>query len=369
MSTTPYYCVLRQCWDVVRSSFVDGEQIGSLCSGIGGLDIAVEQVTGARPAWFAEIDAPASAVLAEHWPDVPNVGDLRTADLPPVDVLTAGFPCQDLSAAGRKAGIRGTKSGLWWDIAEVIGRVRPRLVVLENVPRLVTGADQDEEGEDADGSGSVGRDRMVEPARRPVRRPWLGAVLGSLAELGYVGSWGVVRSADVGAPHTRARWFACAQPVGGEPVRPVTGPPARLAMFRGHVLPTPTVSQPGGSVEAFIARKARNGMPPHVTDLGMVVERLMPDEGYGPWTPAVDRWVHVHGQPAPPAKIDGRLNPDFVEWMMGYPAGWTARLARTNRLRVLGNAVQPQTAVAAISALLGRMNGSVASGTWYGSVQ
>ncbi len=103
-------------------------RLGSLCSGIGGLDLAVEAVTGASPAFFAEVDKDASRVLAHRWPDVPNLGDLRTADLPDVDILTAGFPCQPVSQAGKR---QGTDDGRWLfdDIAEAVGRMgtRPRL--------------------------------------------------------------------------------------------------------------------------------------------------------------------------------------------------------------------------------------------------
>lgn len=115
--------------------------IGSLCTGYGGLDLAAAEVFGGRPAWMADPDPGAAAVLAHHWPHVPNLGDITIADfraVPPVDVLCAGFPCQDLSYAGRGAGIReGTRSGLWHHIADAVGVVRPRYLVLENVAAIV----------------------------------------------------------------------------------------------------------------------------------------------------------------------------------------------------------------------------------------
>ena len=85
-------------------------RIGSLCSGYGGLDLAVELVLGGQVAWYAETDRHASTVLAHHWPDIPNLGDIRTVDwtkVEPVDIVTAGFPCQDISNAGKRAGITG----------------------------------------------------------------------------------------------------------------------------------------------------------------------------------------------------------------------------------------------------------------------
>jgi DNA (cytosine-5)-methyltransferase 1 len=77
-----------------------GPRIGSLCTGYGGLDLAVELVLGGRLAWYAETDPHAQTVLAHHWPDVANLGDIRTVDwtgVEPVEILTAGFPCQDYS--------------------------------------------------------------------------------------------------------------------------------------------------------------------------------------------------------------------------------------------------------------------------------
>lgn len=112
-------------------------KIGSLFSGYGGLDLAVEAVTGAYPAWFCEFDPAPSKVLAYHWPDVPNHKDVTQidwADVEPVDILTGGSPCQDLSQAGKRAGMtEGTRSNLWVNMREAINHLRPRLVVWENV--------------------------------------------------------------------------------------------------------------------------------------------------------------------------------------------------------------------------------------------
>jgi hypothetical protein len=107
---------------------------GSLYSGSGGLDLAVMAVTGARLAWCAETDQYAAAVLARHWPDVPNLGDVTALDwaqVPPVDLVSAGWPCQDISYAGHGAGItEGTRSGLWLTIADGLRRLRPSYVSL-----------------------------------------------------------------------------------------------------------------------------------------------------------------------------------------------------------------------------------------------
>src|SRR5690606_32149221 len=111
-------------------------RLGSLCTGYGGLDLAAETVLGPLThAWHAEIDPHASQVLAHHWPDVPNLGDLTAVDwghVEPVDVLTAGYPCQPLSLAGRRAGMNDER-WIWDGVYAAIRVLRPRIVLLENV--------------------------------------------------------------------------------------------------------------------------------------------------------------------------------------------------------------------------------------------
>jgi len=191
-------------------------KIGSLFSGYAGLDQAVEKVTGATPAWFAEFDKAPSAILAKHYPDVPNYGDITKIDftkVEPVDILTGGFPCQDLSIAGKREGIKkGTRSGLWLEFARAIKELEPRLVVIENVRGLLSAkAHSDlEPCEWCLGEGGSG-----EP---PLRA--LGAVLGSLAELGYDARWTGLRAADAGAPHARFRVFITAYRSGSAHKKP-----------------------------------------------------------------------------------------------------------------------------------------------------
>src|SRR6266536_643407 len=102
-----------------------GPAIGSLCTGYGGLDLAVLDVLGGHLAWVADNSRGAAAILAARFPGVPNLGDLTRVDwasAPPVDVVTAGFPCQDISCAGRRAGIeKGTRSGVWLHITQALG--------------------------------------------------------------------------------------------------------------------------------------------------------------------------------------------------------------------------------------------------------
>ena len=184
-------------------------KIGSLFSGYGGLDLAVMNVTGAEMAWHCEWEDAPSAILDKHFPGVPNYRDVTKVDftqVEPVDILTGGFPCQDLSLAGKREGLKdGTRSGLWSEFARAIETLKPRLVVIENVRGLLsaTATNPDLEhcpwcmGESEDG--------------KPVLRA-LGAVLGDLADIGYDAKWQGVRASDAGAPHTRFRVFIVAYP-------------------------------------------------------------------------------------------------------------------------------------------------------------
>lgn len=184
-------------------------KIGSLFSGYGGLDLAVTAVTGADVAWHCEWDDAPSKILAKHFPDVPNYRDVTKVDfsqVEPVDILTGGFPCQDLSLAGKRAGLKdGTRSGLWSEFARAIETIRPRLVVIENVRGIVSASAHSEVEYCAWCMGN-GSD---EPSLRA-----LGAVLGDLSDLGYDAKWCGVRAADAGAPHNRYRVFIVAYPKG-----------------------------------------------------------------------------------------------------------------------------------------------------------
>ncbi len=180
-------------------------RIGSLFSGAGGLDMAVEAVFGGTTVWHSEINKAASKVLAHRWPGVPNLGDITTVDwseVPPVDILCGGFPCQDVSSAGRRAGIKdGTRSGLWSIFADAIDHLRPPVVVIENVRGLLS-AQAHRNVEPGDATVGIG-------GRVPVLRA-AGAVCGDLADLGYDAQWATVAAADIGAPHRRERVFIVA---------------------------------------------------------------------------------------------------------------------------------------------------------------
>lgn len=164
-------------------------RVGSLFTGVGGFDLGFERA-GMCVAWQSEIDPFASAVLRKHWPCVPNLGDIRDIKNPPaVDVLCGGFPCQDISVAGRGEGIQeNNRSGLWREYARLVRELRPRWVVAENVPALRT----------------RGYDRVAD----------------DLEAAGYTLQTFVVGADDIGAPHRRKRvWivaYANAQRLGIE---------------------------------------------------------------------------------------------------------------------------------------------------------
>ena len=171
-----------------------------LFAGIGGFALGLERTGGFKTVAFCEIEPYPRAVLAKHWPGVKQYDDVRTltgtqleADGIAVDVITGGFPCQDISAAGKQAGIdETTRSGLWSEIARLVGEIRPRYVIVENVSALLSG-----------------------PSER--RGGWFGRVLGDLAEIGYDAEWHCIQAADVGAPHLRDRIWIVAHPQHPDP--------------------------------------------------------------------------------------------------------------------------------------------------------
>lgn len=147
-----------------------------LFSGIGGFSLGLERTGGFKTVAFCEIDPFCRKVLAKHWPDVPvheDITTLRGEDVGPVDVIAGGFPCQDISTAGRGDGIEGSRSGLWSEFARLIGELRPRYVIVENVAALL-------------GRG-------------------LDRVLGDLAALGFDAEWHGIPIGTLGAPHNRDR--------------------------------------------------------------------------------------------------------------------------------------------------------------------
>jgi DNA (cytosine-5)-methyltransferase 1 len=152
--------------------------VGSLCTGYGGLEMGLQAVYGdVNLRFVSDIDEDASTLLAHHHPNVPNLGDLTVvdwADIEPVDVLCAGYPCQPFSTAGKRKGLEDERA-IFEYIADAISVLRPRNVLLENVSGHLT----------------------------------LGGttVIATLTRLGYNAKWGIVQASDTGAPHQRKRLF------------------------------------------------------------------------------------------------------------------------------------------------------------------
>jgi DNA (cytosine-5)-methyltransferase 1 len=383
-----------------------GPVLGSLCTGYGGLDLGVlAALCSGRIAWCADPDPHVQQILAVRMPDVPNLGDLRAinwAAVEPVDVLVAGFPCQDISAAGRRVGIeKGERSGLWTDIVAGLRVLRPALLVVENVAALRW------------------------------RNGGLHRVLGDLAEAGYDALWRSVRASDIGAPHRRERVFLLAWPRAPFPADAADAASARRRQPQGSRSGAPSAIRPPGQparrgeqrhqiashadsvgCEGVYSREPE-GRPVAVRRVSSAPERVVPqhvsgplgvsadtscdrwDEGvpgttrvqrrldaalgdhplavtgqdgerrvgasvdWGDYTPAMHRWEQLLGRSTPDPTQPGQhgrpvLAPAFVEHLMGLPPGWVTevQLPRTAQLRALGNGVVPQQATLAISLLL-----------------
>ncbi|PZT88204.1 MAG: DNA (cytosine-5-)-methyltransferase [Gordonia sp. (in: high G+C Gram-positive bacteria)] len=317
-------------------------RIGSLFSGYGGLDLAVEHVFNAETVWFSELDEPVARVFSRHWHDAPNLGDITAIDwtrVEPVDILIGGFPCQDVSTVGKRAGLApGTRSGLWAHMAAAIDALQPEWVVIENVRGLLSSpatrppAERDDHERRNPGDATRGDAtlRGMEPdpwhlgdsTTRPLRA--LGAVLGDLADLRLDARWIGLPASLVGAPHQRFRIFALAR-------RAVPHPAGdRLIARRGDPRPGASTTRDDRAVAPdHRLRAPRTGWL--TKQENRIGDAVVPDrrtvQRWGRYADAITRWEHITRRPAPaPALLndaDGpRPAPAFVEWLMGLPAGW-----------------------------------------------
>lgn len=383
--------------------------VGALCAGYGGLEIALSMITETDLRWVSETDKSASRVLEDRF-GVPNLGDLTLIEDPEAcDVITAGFPCQPVSVAGRREGHEDER-WLIHDVVRIAEEAEAKVLILENVSGIYS-ANQ----------GNA-----------------FWQVVTRLAEGGWIAEWGRFRAAQVGAPHKRERWFCVAARNADSLAWAKTWQlrsqqPQRNDWYgtgsnSGHSEPAPDSDDPGrlqhggpGAVEEeLIATKhgsniASDSISEPTERRGdsrdMVGSQETPcDEGgrpdsggvafgdrsavasdsdnfgcegvstgdsqndgvdlegrhdldgrsvdsWGKYSVAVERWERVLGRRPPSALKEKKLNPALVEWMMGLPEGWVTSSIerRTQALRILGNGVVPQQAAAAIPLLFERL--------------
>lgn len=282
-------------------------KIGSLCTGYGGLDLAVEEFFNAETVWASDIDKSACSVIEQRF-GIPNLGNLKQIDwekVEPIDILTAGYPCQPFSHAGERKGLQDERH-IWPYIKKAISILRPEFVILENVRGHLT----------------LGFD----------------LVLGDLTEIGYDSKWALVRASDVGAPHKRERLFVIAH----------TNSNAHQKSRRAN-------QSVHGSSDEII-----NGADWHEHGCGCQIAGNTNDkyQSHNGQVQKLGRRLtprcKMYMQSAPNALDQtGKLNAAFVEYMMGLPVGWVtqAGLSRAQELKMLGNGVVPQQALYALELL------------------
>jgi len=273
--------------------------IGSLFAGIGGLELGLERAGLGPVVWQVEIDPYCRSVLARHWPNAvryPDVQRVGSANLSPVDIICGGFPCQDVSGAGKGAGLAvGTRSGLWYEYRRIVAELAPRVVVVENV---------------ASGKGR-----------------WLCEVRSDLHAIGYGTRAFGLAAADVGAPHLRRRIFVVGYrgSIGledHEQAGTAAGPACKPALAHrdGHGRVAPSRLHADGAQRHDAARRHR--FPPLRGDVAGWADYVASG---GP-EPAIRRSAN-----GIPSGLDGDAEP--------------ANLASAaERLTALGNAVVPQCA-------------------------
>ena len=286
-------------------------KIGSLCTGYGGLDMAVEAYFNAETIWCAEYDKNASHLIEQRF-NIPNYKDIKSIDwttLEPIDIMTAGYPCQPFSVAGSRQGSNDERH-LWPYIKEGISLLRPRFVILENVR----------------GHLSLG----------------FKEVLADLTEVGYDARWQVVRASDVGAPHQRARLFIVAYPSNN-------GLASGFTCGSQERFPR---TQSDGSITDSNCDACKE---PRRTSICLCSKSqgLRDGKDQGEAGHEYRFSLEMDRQDIPPTLDQDKLNPAFVEYMMGLPKGWVTdiEMSRANKLKMLGNGVVPQQAYHALKTI------------------
>jgi DNA (cytosine-5)-methyltransferase 1 len=298
-------------------------------SGIGGFSLAARWLGGYETVQFVEQDPYCQRILHKHWPGVPIHDDICTFNPAPgsADIICGGFPCQDISTAGKQAGIKeGTRSGLFYELMRVVRLVGPRYVALENVAAITSNG--------------------------------LDAVLGTLAEAGFDAEWACIPAADVGACHRRDRWWSVAY-AQSRRRRAGQGQGEGKARHQG-----PGVGNGGtGSDAANAAHLLSDGIPAgHDRKHG---GGALPESRNGDGADAPHPHHQRQQERQPAAIADGagwtswgdaprRLNPDWRSYL-SQPVlcrGDDGLSGRVDRLKALGNAVVPQVAAIPLARVL-----------------
>jgi DNA (cytosine-5)-methyltransferase 1 len=292
----------------------------SLCTGYGGLDLAVEQFFNAQLLGCADIDKSANIAIEQRF-GVPNYGDIKTligTNLE-FDILTAGYPCQPFSHAGQRKGTDDPRH-IWPYIAQIISHSRPRIVVLENVR----------------GHLSLG----------------FSEVLKDLAQIGYAAKWTIVRASDVGAPHQRARLFIIAYPDTETHEQPRRADRA-ISSKTSQIKYRSNRHEYGSGSEDITDTNSINRRV-SFQDVGNTNDQqLPPDRQMSQLGWRFDSRSAMSMREVPHPLVDGKLNTRFVEYMMGLPTGWVTDLplSRAQQFKLLGNGVVPQQAYYALELL------------------
>ena len=264
-----------------------------LFSGIGGFALGLQWAGSFDTIGFCEVDKVAQKVLKKHWPNVPIYDDVKTlkgSDVGTVDIITGGFPCQDISVAGKGAGLAGERSGLWFEYHRIIKETRPKWVIAENVSAL--------------------------------RSRGLDQVLRSLAEIGYDAEWHCIPASAVGAPHRRDRIWIVAYPSGGKRISGTEEQRVLRALSEDRTID----NNAGGRSETHPSTLA------HTSGEGLEGQRLRESSTWSEQSKSSGSGCIV--------RTSTRSSQWDIEPSVGRVANGVS--GRTHRLKQLGNAVVPQ---------------------------
>lgn len=278
----------------------------SLFAGIGGFDLGFERA-GMSPMLQVENDPYPFKVLERHWPDVPKITDVKEVsadDIAEADLICGGFPCQDISVAGKRAGLDGDRSGLWFEFARLVDSARPSWVVVENVAGLL--------------SSNRGED--------------LATIVGTLADCGYGWAYRVLDSQYFGVAQRRRRVFIVGH-IGAGSAAEVLLEPEGLPGDSAPCRPE------GEAVAGTLAARTSGGGFPGTDEAaaGYLTVHTTQDPIVG--TSVMHALSTKECGGVPQTGAVRKLTPLECERLQGFPDGWTDNLSDTRRYRALGNAV------------------------------